>query len=91
MQYIVCYDIADDQRRERLSELLLNYGSRIQRSVFLLHLDNELAGRMRRDVERVLEPVEDVAHIFPMCGDCEPKALVVGAGVLPKDAEYYIL
>lgn len=45
MRFLVCYDIADDRRRDRMAKALLDYGARIQESVFLAELDDELAER----------------------------------------------
>ena len=50
MQYWVCYDIADDRRRQRLSDALLDFGSRVQESVFQCRLDAALAEEMMRRV-----------------------------------------
>ncbi len=42
LEYIIAYDLTDDRRRERLARTLLDYGERIQHSVFAVHLDDEL-------------------------------------------------
>src|SRR5208337_2396221 len=67
MRYVVCYDITDDRRREHLSTILLDFGRRIQESVFLADLDEELAGKMRERVKNVLDVALDRLHIFPLC------------------------
>ena len=46
MRYLICYDIADDRKREHLSKTLLNYGQRIQESVFAADLDEPLAAQL---------------------------------------------
>ncbi len=43
MQYWACYDIADDRRRQRLSDVLLDFGTRVQESVFQCLIDASLA------------------------------------------------
>jgi hypothetical protein len=40
MQYVVCYDIADDARRSRVSNCLLDFGTRVQESVFVANLED---------------------------------------------------
>ncbi len=92
MRYIVCYDITDDRRREHLSTILLDFGQRIQESVFVADLDEELAGKMRERVKNVLDVTLDRLQIFPLCAACSSKAVSMGAGAeLPKDQEFYIL
>ena len=44
MQYVICYDIADDGRRGRVASTLLDFGTRVEESVFVAQLDEELAG-----------------------------------------------
>ena len=46
LEYVICYDLTDDRRRDRLAKTLLDYGKRIQHSVFVAHLDDELLERM---------------------------------------------
>ena len=53
MRYLVCYDIADDRRRDRLAGALLDFGPRLQESVFLLDLDEELLVRLKERVTKV--------------------------------------
>ena len=86
MEYVVCYDIADDRRRARVASALLDYGRRVQESVFVAHLDEELHGRMVERVRRLIDEREDRVHVFGLCGTCEGKAVVFGTGELPKDA-----
>jgi CRISPR-associated endonuclease Cas2 len=49
----VCYDISDDARRSRISSLPLDFGTRIQESVFVAHLDADLAARMQERHEKL--------------------------------------
>jgi CRISPR/Cas system-associated endoribonuclease Cas2 len=55
LQYVICYDIADDRRRNRIATALLDFGQRVQESVFVAHLDEELAARMKERVERLVD------------------------------------
>ncbi len=91
MEYVICYDLTDDRRRDRLSKALLDYGKRIQHSVFLAHLDEELLERMMVRVRGLIEESEDRVHVFPLCGTCEGKVMALGTAELPKDAEFYII
>ena len=61
MQYVICYDIADDRRRDRVAKALLDYGPRVQESVFVANLDEELAAKMW---ERLGRPGECDTHLL---------------------------
>ena len=91
MRFIVCYDIADDRRRDRMAVMLLNFGRRVQESVFVADLDTERASAMGQEIRKIVEAVEDCVHVFPLCSACWSKAEVVGLGELPADSEFYVL
>ena len=91
MHYVVCYDIADDGRRSRVSSLLLDFGTRIQESVFVAHLDADLAARMQERLKRVVNEDYDRVHVFEMCGSCEKRVWVLGEGQIVEDAAFYVL
>lgn len=91
MQYIICYDIADDGRRSRVASCLLDFGTRIQESVFVANLDDDLAGRMRGRLARLVSEAEDRVHVFRLCSACEPKTWTLGQGQLVEDREFYII
>ena len=55
MLYIVCYDIADERRRMRVAETLLDFGRRLEESVFAVNLDEELTMRMKARLQREIE------------------------------------
>ena len=91
MKYVIAYDLADDRRRSRLVSLLLNYGSRIQESVFFADLEENLYVEMMERAGRVIEPEADVMHVFALCAACLERKAVVGKGRVPEYKEYYIV
>ncbi|MBI4902912.1 MAG: CRISPR-associated endonuclease Cas2 [Acidobacteria bacterium] len=91
MQYVVCYDIADDRRREHVATALLDFGKRVQESVFVASLDEELLGRMMGRVERLIEVLEDRVHVFPMCEECVGKVKLMGRGEMPEERAFYVV
>ena len=91
MQYVVCYDIADDRRRDHLSSVLLNYGKRVQESVFVANLDTELAQRMSEDVEKALDMERDRVHIFRLCRACVDGTVVMGTAEVVEDRAWYVV
>ncbi|MBK7931778.1 MAG: CRISPR-associated endonuclease Cas2 [Bryobacterales bacterium] len=90
MQHIVTYDLADDKRRHRASELLLGYGRRLEESVFFIDVDEPLLSEMIGRLERILVPEEDCVHIFALCSACQEKIRVLGRGRIPKDEDFYV-
>lgn len=91
MRYLVCYDIADDRRRDRLATLLLDFGPRLQESVFLCNLDDVLFQRMTERIRKTVEAAEDKVHVFTLCEACRKRVWVVGLTEVPEDPEFFIL
>ncbi len=91
MQYVITYDIADEQRRARLASALLDFGRRIEESVFLANVDEELAGQMRGRIRQAIEPREDCVHVFALCAACAARTEVFGRGEVPRDEAYYVV
>jgi len=92
VRYVICYDIGDDRRREHVAHTLLDFGRRIQESVFVADLDGELAETMRERLKQALDLATDRVHIFHLCVECSAKAESMGgAAELPKDQDFYIL
>jgi len=91
MIYVVCYDISDDGRRQRVYNLLKDYGAHVQYSVFECDLTHEQLNEM---VEKLLHEVdegEDFLRIYPLCGWCAQSVLIYGRGKLECDEDFYIV
>lgn len=90
MIYVVCYDVLDDGRRQRIYDLLKDYGARVQYSVFECDLTNEQFNEM---VKKLLQEVEDedFLRIYPLCGWCAKSVLIYGKGKLEYDEDFYIV
>ena len=91
MQYVICYDIADDARRSRVANCLLDFGSRVQESVFVANLDEELSTRMWERLTRLVEKETDRLHVFAMCSMCSGKTRILGQAEVVEDREFYII
>ena len=91
MQYVICYDIADDARRSKVSSALLDFGVRVQESVFTANLDDELARRMLERVGKLIDSHWDRVHVFHMCQACSPRTVVLGTAEIISDADFYVI
>jgi CRISPR-associated protein Cas2 len=91
MRFVVCYDIADDRRRERVAAALLDYGSRVQESVFLATLDAALHARMVERLSQLADVAADSVFVFPLCRSCGSRVTVIGAAHLPEEQDFYVL
>lgn len=64
--FVVSYDIANDRRRNKVADLLLSYGDRIQFSVFVVISRPANLARMRTSLKELINPAEDSIAIFDL-------------------------
>lgn len=91
MLFVVCYDVSDDKLRTQLSERLLDYGTRVQDSVFECLLDDELHARMIERIEGVKLDNADRVRIYRICAKCVQEVRIYGPGEVTRDPEYYLV
>ena len=91
MQALVAFDVADDRRRYRLTRVLLDYGTRIQESVFWVECEDDLVERIRERVRGVLDVEVDNLWMVPVCEGCVKKVETIGIGRKPEVPEYFIV
>jgi CRISPR-associated protein Cas2 len=70
MLHVVCYDIIDDKIRNRVSECLLGFGTRIQDSVFECLMDDELRDRLVEELGKIDLDEKDRIRIYQVCARC---------------------
>jgi len=91
MKWLVCYDIADDGRRAWLVKILLDYGQRVQESVFWIDAEEELIVRMRERMAKVIQVEEDSLWLVPLCDACARRVDASGVSRVPHLPEYYVV
>ena len=64
--FLVCYDICSPKRLYRVHKYLLGYRVGGQKSFFECWLTPTELREVRKTLERLLEPLEDRAHIFQL-------------------------
>lgn len=92
MLYLVAYDIADDTRRSRAAHALLDFGVRVQESVFECLIEDD--ARVKTLLERlrtVIAADEDSVRIVPVCASCTAKQVIIGRGEPTRDRDVYVV
>ena len=91
MLYVVSYDIPDDKRRQQIANALLDFGDRVQYSVFEAILSGELGEKMVASLTAIVCDEEDSVRIYRLCGECKKAIKILGRGEISEDKEVYIL
>lgn len=76
--YLVCYDVVDDKRRNRVVKALKGYGLRVQKSVFECVLTQEQLEYVEMLLSRCLKLQEDQVRFYPMSGHTRRKIKILG-------------
>lgn len=91
MNMIVAYDIADPRRLSRVAKIMLDYGVRVQKSIFEVELNPGAYLEMKRRVEDVIVREADGVKYFPLCRRCAAFVEIIGKGQqVEADRAFYI-
>ena len=80
MKYLVTYDIINDKRRKKLSDLLEGYGVRVNYSVFELELNERKREKLLYEIElkKLINKKYDSLRFYHICQNCISKSFELG-------------
>jgi CRISPR-associated protein Cas2 len=90
MFVVIAYDTPSDKRRRHIVKILMDYGNRVQYSVFEAKLPQELLIEMRLRLERVIDQTEDSIRIYKLCETCLRSIKLQGTAKLALPEEIYV-
>jgi CRISPR-associated protein Cas2 len=70
MLLLVSYDIVDTKQRTRLAKKLLNFGQRVQYSVFECDLNHEQLAKMKEQILPFVDLAQDSLRLYKICEGC---------------------
>lgn len=88
---VICYDIADDRRRNKVARELEGWGWRVQESVFECHLDGGDLADLQAALARLIDPVADKIRYYPLCPRDRRDVVTYGKGVVSADVAWWII
>jgi CRISPR-associated protein Cas2 len=80
MKYVVAYDISNDKRRTKLSDLLGTYGVRVNYSVFEIELSEAKREKLLLEIEqkKLIHKKYDTLRFYHLCENCVVKSFDIG-------------
>ena len=87
--YIVCYDVSDDKRRNRVHKALSGYGQWRQYSLFECYLTRKQHLNLLSKIGKLLK-ADDHLRVYQLCQSCEKRVDVIG-GPKPEDPVVYLV
>lgn len=82
---LVAYDIAADRRRRKIAQVLENYGSRVNFSVFECLVSVADSEKMMQELSGLMKAGKDAVIVYTLCKPCVNKRLLLkGKAVVKK-------
>jgi len=91
MLHIVAYDVSDARRLRQVAKICLNYGVRVEYSVFECDLTEELFQKLWHDLHAVIDPDEDAILAYKICGSCVRRIQSMGTVERPGKTLIYMI
>ena len=91
MLHIVAYDICNARRMKKVAALCLDYGVRVQYSIFEFDLDERLTKRFLSELAALIDPKEDRVMVVPVCESCRKSIRCLGKIVPFKQEELFLV
>ncbi len=92
MFYVVCYDIIDDQTRNKVAKIIKGFGYRVQKSVFECpDLSEKRLLKLKDKIERQIDSTQDSVRFYRQCRACLKDYEQAGIGEEPSMREYEII
>ena len=78
MNILIAYDIANPKRLRKIAKLFLNYGDRLQYSIFEFHINRLQFQKIQKKIEKIVNWKEDRITYIPLCEICNSKIKTQG-------------
>jgi CRISPR-associated protein Cas2 len=89
--YVICFDVHDAKRLRKIANEMENFGTRVQRSVFECHLNNEQLQELKPRLAQLMAIEADQVRYYPLCGKDQAICIIDGTGKLTTDPDYLIV
>jgi len=91
MFVLISYDIKKDKTRTRLAKKLLDFGPRVQKSVFEADINDKELEKLQQLLGAVELGKEDSVRLYRLCAECKNKVHIWGVGEVTTDKDFYIV
>lgn len=86
---IAAYDVREDDRRARLAAVLQSFGDRVQRSVFVIAIEETEFEELQRQSLRIIDPKTDSFIVYRQCAACWSGQTTLGQARSPESVTHW--
>ena len=91
MRWVIAYDIESDTVRERVAQVLLGAGERVQFSVFECRFEPEELPMLLARLQRELGETKGNVRVYRLCSACTKEAIGIGSVRETKTNEPFLV
>lgn len=88
--WMVAYDISNDRIRQEVREILYDYGTRVQYSMFECTLVDQEKTAVQEELAALIEKSDSIRW-YPLCSWCKGKMVIQGKGSRTDDGDFYLV
>ena len=88
---VICYDVSEDKRRNKVAALLEFYGTRRNKSVFECMITEAQLKKIRAELPKLIDVATDTILIYRICLDCYVKSETIGKEVAVGQSKVVII
>lgn len=89
LTFVYCYDISSQRARSRVARLMESRAVRVQKSVFEARLTRKRAEALFRQIEKRLDPGDNL-RMYALTSATLEKCMASGGAPLPEDGDFWI-
>lgn len=86
---VAAYDVREDDRRARLAATLQTVGDRVQKSVFVILVDEPGLMELQARALTIIDPDTDSLLFFRQCAGCWDAHVPLGQGRVPDAVTHW--
>jgi len=90
MLILISYDVKEDKTRTKLAKRLLDYGPRVQYSVFEADVKDVELAKLQQELAKVDLQEDDSIRLYRLCESCRNKIIIYGSGKMTEDKKFYL-
>ncbi len=87
--YLIAYDISNNKKRNKVAELLEQYGERINLSVFECMLTHKQVDELSEKLKQMIAKTDSI-KIYFICKSCYAKSRSIGQRDYPGEINIFI-
>jgi len=89
MFVLISYDITDNKTRTRIMKYLLNYGKRVQKSVFVCHITDNQLETIKNHIKSLITSGIDRVRYWEICKACVENYEIFGIGSIDAEDDVF--